>query len=158
MATTKFNARHGLSVGSTPIDVIGDDGKLAAASLPDSVVGTSDTQTLTNKRITSRVSTSTGGNYSLNSNNLDVVTIAPTSNITISVDAGSPTEGQKLIFRITSATSYNLTFTPGLGEKGFRQVGVTVPGTTVVDKVMYIGCMYNDVVDVWDIIAYTVLS
>jgi hypothetical protein len=123
------------------------------------IVGTTDIQTLTNKRITSRVSTVvTGGTYSLNSNNLDTVIIVPTSSTTITVDQGSPTDTQKLIFRITSASSVNLTFTEGLGTKGFRKVGVTIPTATVAGKVMYIGCIYNDGEDVWDIIAYTVLT
>ena len=121
------------------------------------IVGTTAAQTLTNKRITPRVGTSTGGTYSLNSNNLDVVTIIPTSDITITVDAGSPEEGQKLIFRVASgSTSYNLTFTNAI--KGCRQVGVTVHNTTVAGRVMYIGCMYNYAVGIWDIIAYTVLA
>jgi 6-phosphogluconolactonase (cycloisomerase 2 family) len=33
MAISKFNARHGLSVGSNPIDVIGDDGAVSASAL-----------------------------------------------------------------------------------------------------------------------------
>jgi hypothetical protein len=34
MAQTKFNARHGLSVGSSPIDVIADTGVISSASIP----------------------------------------------------------------------------------------------------------------------------
>lgn len=34
MATTKFNARHGLSVGSTPTDVIDSTGLIATTSIP----------------------------------------------------------------------------------------------------------------------------
>jgi hypothetical protein len=35
MATTKFNARHGLSVGSTPVDVVDDTGLIASTSIPN---------------------------------------------------------------------------------------------------------------------------
>jgi len=34
MAQTKFNARHGLSVGSPPTDVIADTGLISSASIP----------------------------------------------------------------------------------------------------------------------------
>jgi len=34
MANLKFNARHGLSVGSTPVDVIDSTGAVAASSIP----------------------------------------------------------------------------------------------------------------------------
>jgi hypothetical protein len=35
MATTKFNARHGLSVGSTPVDIIDNTGNLTNPTIVD---------------------------------------------------------------------------------------------------------------------------
>jgi hypothetical protein len=135
---------------------------LAAArtDIPNSnIVGTTDSQTLINKRITSRVSDPvTGGNYTLNSNNLDTIIVTPTLATNISVDLGDPTDGQKLLFRVYSAVSVSLNFATGTGTKGFRPVGVSVPGTTTAGKVMYIGCMYNANEIVWDIIAYNILT
>jgi hypothetical protein len=148
-----------LSGVTTPvISTIINTGTLTLPTSTDTLVGRTTTDTLTNKRITSRVSSAvTATTYSLDSTNYDTIIVTPTAGgVTISVDAGTPTDGQKLLFRVYSNSSVNLTFAAGTGTKGFRQVGVIVPGTTVAGKMMYIGCMYNTTDVVWDIIAYSV--
>jgi hypothetical protein len=45
-----------------------------------------------------------------------------------------------------------LTWTTGT-SKSFRAIGVTLPGTTVVGKTIYVGCIYNVFDSRWDAVA-----
>jgi CCR4-NOT transcriptional regulation complex NOT5 subunit len=66
---------------------------------------------------------------------------------------GSPTNGVKMIFRIKdNGTPQTLTFTT-VGTGAYRAVGVTLPITTVANKVTYIGCIYNSTETFWDVVA-----
>lgn len=127
------------------------------------VVGTSDTQTLTNKRLEPRVSSTTSITTPLawNSDNFDqYAATAQSTAFTISADAGTPVNGQKAIFRFKdNGTSRTITFTGG-ASKAFRPVGVTltVSGSnwtyaTTASKTVYFGCIYNSADSRWDIIA-----
>jgi hypothetical protein len=120
------------------------------------IVGTTDTQTLTNKRITPRVSSTTSITSPLawNSDNFDQYAATAQANaLTISADAGTPTNGQRVIFRFKDdGTARALTWTTG-SSKSFRAVGVTLPTTTVINKVLYVGCIYNVADDRWDALA-----
>jgi len=122
------------------------------------IVGTTDTQTLTNKRITSRVSSSTTWTSPLawNSDSFDQYqATAQAGNVTISADAGTPTNGQKMIFRIKdNGTARTLTWTTGT-TNSFRVVGTTLPTTTVANKTIYVGCIYNSADSRWDVVMVT---
>jgi hypothetical protein len=73
--------------------------------------------------------------------------------LTISADAGTPTNGRRIIFRFKdNGTARSLNWTTGT-SKSFRAVGATLPTTTVVNKTVYIGCIYNAADDRWDAIA-----
>lgn len=73
--------------------------------------------------------------------------------LTINADAGSPVDGQKTIFRFQdNGTARALTWTTGVA-KGFEAVGVTLPTTTVANKITYVGCIYNGNRQRWDAIA-----
>lgn len=118
------------------------------------VVGLSQTQTLTNKRVTPRIGTVA-----------DAATITPTGDdsdqynvtalaqsATIAAPSGTPTNGQKLVIRIKdNGTARALTWTTSSGA--YRAVGVTLPTTTVISKVVYIGCIYNAQDTFWDVVA-----
>lgn len=119
-------------------------------------VGTTATQTLTNKRITPRanITTTTSSPWAWNSDSYDIQGFTGLANaLTINADAGTPTDGQKTIFRLKDdGTARALTWTTG-SSKSFRAVGITLPTTTVISKVTYVGCIYNSNADRWDAVA-----
>jgi hypothetical protein len=117
------------------------------------IVGTTDTQTLTNKRIDPRnvvaASASTltpdvsaGDQYAYT---------ALAANLTINAPIGTPTDGDKLIFRLLdNGTARTLTW-----NATYTIIGVTLPTTTVINKTTYVGCIYNANNTRWDVVAVT---
>jgi hypothetical protein len=127
------------------------------------VLDTSSTQTITNKRINPRVSStaSIGSPLAWNSDNFDqYAATGQTAALTINADAGTPVDGQKVIFRFEdNGTARVLTFTGGVA-RGFRPVGVTMTTaasnftyTTLTARTTYFGCIFNAFDNRWDIIA-----
>jgi hypothetical protein len=127
------------------------------------LVGTTDTQTLTNKRVTPRTTstTTTASPFALNTDTVDEYAFTALANaLTISADAGTPTDGQKFILRVlNNGTGYVITFTGGV-SKGYRPVGVVLTAsgsnwtyTTTANKTTYFGMIYNSNASRWDIIA-----
>ena len=114
------------------------------------------TETFTNKRITPRVSSASNITSPLvwNGDNFDqYASTAQSEALTINADAGTPTDGQKIIFRFKdNGTARALTWTTGT-SKSFRAVGITLPTTTVASKTLYVGCVYNSADSRWDAIA-----
>jgi len=114
------------------------------------------TATLTNKRITQRCNaqTTTASPFAWNSDSYDQQSFSALANaLTINADAGTPTDGQRAVFRIKdNGTARALTWTTGV-SKGFRAVGATLPTTTVINKTVYVGCIYNIADSRWDVVA-----
>ena len=138
-------------------------GTIADARLTSNVVTLTGTQTLTNKTITARVDSSASITSPLawNSDNYDqYAATAQAGDLTINADAGTPTDGRKIVFRITSdATPRVITFTGG-SSKAFKPVGVTltVSGsnftyTLTASKTTYFGAIYNITSARWEIVA-----
>ena len=150
-----------LSAG-TGIAVTNGAGSVSVAI--DSTVATlTGTQTLTNKTITARVSSTTSISSPLadNSDNFDMyAATAQAGALTISADAGTPTDGRKIQFRLTcDATPRVITFTGGV-SKGFKPVGVTMTAsgsdftyTLTASKTTYFGAIYNTSSARWEIVA-----
>jgi len=80
----------------------------------------------------------------IQSNSYDINTA-----FTINAPTGTPTEGQKLLIRLKD----NGTATAITWNAIFNIVGVTLPTTTVAGKTHYIGCAYNSIDSVWDVVA-----
>ena len=71
------------------------------------------------------------------------------SALTIAAPTGTPSTGMKLVIRITDdGTNRALTF-----NNIYRAIGVTLPTTTTADKILYIGCIYDEAGSKWDVVA-----
>jgi hypothetical protein len=134
----------------------GNGTAISAATAGTDYVTPTGVETLTNKRITARVNllTTTASPWAWNSDSYDEQAITALANaLTISADAGTPTNGQKTIFRFKdNGTARALTWTTGT-TKSFRAIGVTLPTTTVINKTVYVGCIYNTTDSRWDALA-----
>lgn len=117
------------------------------------IVGTTDTQTLTNKRISQRnvVATSASTLTPDVSAGDQYAYTALAANLTINAPTGTPVDGDKLIFRLLdNGTSRTLTW-----NATYTVIGVTLPTATTINKTTYVGCIYNANNTRWDVIAVT---
>jgi hypothetical protein len=130
--------------------------KISSSTATAGFVTLNGVETLTNKRITPRINSQTtiSSPWAWNSDSFDQQQFTALANaLTISADAGTPTDGQKTIFRfLDNGTARALTWTTGTA-KSFRAVGVTLPTTTVPNKTTYVGCIYNSNASRWDAVA-----
>jgi len=116
------------------------------------IVGTTDTQTLTNKRVTPRVSTTTSSaTPTINTDNVDIYGLtAQTANITSFTTnlSGTPTDGQKLWIYIVGTAARTITW----GAK-FESSTVILPATTVTTNRLDVGFVWNAASSVWRCVA-----
>jgi hypothetical protein len=130
-------------------------GGTGASSLPaGGLVGVSATQTLTNKRITPRIGTTTSAATITPtadaSDQYNVTALATTA--TFAIPSGTPTNGQKLSIRITdSGSGQTISWTTSAG--GYRVIGTTLPTSIAAGKTIYVGCVYNTEAGYWDVVA-----
>jgi hypothetical protein len=128
----------------------GTSAMTAVAAPTGTVVGTTDTQTLTSKRITSRVGTTAStSTLTIDADVTDQYNVtALAASMTIAAPTGTPTDGQKLLIRILdNGTARGLTW-----NAIFRAVGTVLPTTTVISKTTYVGAVYNVAAVKWDVI------
>lgn len=115
------------------------------------LVGTSDTQTLTNKRITKRVySESSNATPTPDCGTYDVhIITALAVDAVIAQPTGTPTSEQGLVIKIDdNGTARTLGW-----NSIYRAAGVALPTTTTLGKTMRIGFLYNSNKTKWDCVA-----
>lgn len=117
------------------------------------VLGTTDTQTLTNKRNTPRITTIvSNATPTINTDNCDAVTItALAANITSFTTnlSGTPNDFDRLTIRIKDdGTARTLAW-----GASFEAKGVALPTTTVLSKVLTVGFLWDAVSLKWGCVA-----
>lgn len=114
------------------------------------IVGTTDTQTLTNKRVTPRVVTTTStSSPSINSDTTDMYGLtALGANITSVTVTGTPTNGQKLWIYIVGTATRTITW-----GASFEASTVALPTTTVTTSRLDVGFVWNAVSSKWRCVA-----
>jgi hypothetical protein len=109
----------------------------------DTAVQAASTTTLTNKRVTPRVTTITSsGTPTVNTDNTDVVDITALAEAITSMTTnltGTPTIGEVLVFQIKdNGTARAITW-----GASFTAKGVALPTTTVINKLLTVGFFWN---------------
>lgn len=146
----EFFNQYGTEI-NTVIDAIN------ALSFPaGAVVGDADVQTLTNKRITKRVaSTTSTAAPTPASDSYDVFKLtAQAATAAFVAPSGTPTDSQALIMRIKdSGTARALTWASGTG--GYVAHGVDLPSATVTGKYLHLAFMYvtDNSLNKWGLVA-----
>ncbi len=111
-------------------------------------VGTTDTQTLTNKRVSPRTGTAaSSATPTINTDNVDFYSLtAQAADITSFTTnlSGTPTEGQKLWIAITGTASRAITW-----GATFESGAVTLPTTTSGTTRLDVGFVWNTVTSKW---------
>ena len=128
-------------------------GTIATAAAPSgTVVGTSDTQTLTNKRSTARVgSTASSATPTINTDNYDIYKItALTVDITSMTTnlSGTPVDGDVLIIEITGTAARAITW-----GSSFEASTVALPTTTVTTAMLAVAFLWNTATSKWRCVA-----
>jgi hypothetical protein len=97
----------------------------------------------------------TSGTLTPNSDTTDIFNaFALDGAVTLAAPSGTPIDGQRIILRLRDdGTARALTWTTTSG--GYRVIGTTLPSTTTISKLLYVGCVYNSTDSFWDVVAVT---
>lgn len=140
-----------LSVSNT-LTLAGTDSTTITFQATDIYVGRATTDTLTNKRITKRVGTTTSSaTPTINTDNVDFYSLtAQTADITsFSTNlSGTPTEAQTLWIAITGTAARAITW-----GASFEASTVALPTTTVTTARLDVGFVWNTVTSKWRVVA-----
>ncbi len=118
----------------------------------DTLVGRASTDTLTNKRITARVgSTTSSATPTINTDNVDVYKLtAQTADITSFTTnlTGTPADNDVLIIEITGTAARAITW-----GSSFEASTVALPTTTVSTAMLAVGFLWNTATSKWRCVA-----
>lgn len=117
----------------------------------DGLASKTGTETLTNKTLTPRIGTTTSSATPTPSadshDQYNVTALAEAA--TFGAPTGTPTDGQKLILRVKdNGTARALAW-----NAIYRAMGTALPTTTVLNKTLYLGLIYNAADTKWDLVA-----
>ena len=100
------------------------------------------------KPISNSIATATTLTPNIDENEQEIVTDLASA-LTIAAPTGTPSTGMKLVIRLTdNGTDRALTW-----NVIYRAIGVTLPTTTTANKILYIGCIYDEAGSKWDVVA-----
>ena len=150
--TITANTTNALTIG-TGLSGTSFNGSGAVTIAIDSTVATlSGTQTLTNKRVTPRVSTTTSSaTPTINTDNVDMYGLtAQAANITSFTTnlSGTPTDGQKLWIYIVGTAARTIAW-----GASFEASTVALPTTTVTTNRLDVGFVWNAATSKWRCVA-----
>lgn len=158
-AVNEFTVANAAASGEPALSATGSDTDISIELTPKgagrvtsgavNIPTISSTDTLTNKRITKRVVTTTDDATAvIDVDVTDDYQLSAVANATTFTVTGTPTDGQVLIIRYKDAgVAKGLTFT------GFTALGTTIPTTTTAGKWGYVGCKYNLAATTWHVLA-----
>lgn len=136
-------------------DIIFTGSGSAVITFPSSSVtlaSLTGTETLTNKRVTKRVgSTSSSATPTINTDNVDIYKLtAQAADITSFTTnlSGTPTDGQTLIIQITGTAARAITW-----GASFESSTVSLPTTTVSTNRLDVGFIWNTATSKWRCVA-----
>jgi hypothetical protein len=130
--------------------ISGEDISLQGSTLINSTLNMNNNRILNSVVNPSVQEATNSATFTINSDQeTDGVLTAMSANTTIASPTGTPVQSQDLVFRFKDdGTARTLTW-----NAIFRAIGVTLPTTTVANKLTYVGCKYNSTDTKWDVVA-----
>jgi hypothetical protein len=147
------NFATAITIGNTAVQLGNTVTTLNNMTLANVTVSSGNATVSTIRSTSVTITGASGGTITPTSDTTNQYTItALGAAATIAIPSGTPIDSQKLTIRIKdNGTARALTWTTTAG--GYRIIGTTLPVTTVVNKTVYIGCVYNSADSFWDVVA-----
>jgi hypothetical protein len=114
----------------------------------------SGSETLTNKRINPRVSSTTStATLTPDISSFDQYNLtAQAGSLSVAAPTGTPVDGNRLTIRILDNGSAQ----PISWNAIYSQIAVPLPTATTANKIIYVGCIYNSANTRWDAVAISI--